>query len=221
MTTVLVDGSNVGIASHVAGEELVDPLHRPSGAIFGMLRSIRPILEKVQTDGGPGSRSSVVVAWDSGTNWRTQIYPEYEASRRAPDPEKEKRMERYFDQIPRLRALLPIAGIGQVKADGYEADDIAGWITSTCPDKQFVLVTNDKDWLQLVAHNVHVWRPMKEVLVTPANFTEQTGADDPGQYTQMMGLTGDDGDDVPGAPGIGQGFALKYLSVCTGTKRVM
>lgn len=215
MPSILVDGNNLGIASHYANDTLLDGDGRPSGAIFGFIRSIRPILARVQAEHGVG-RVRVNVAWDSGTSWRKKLLPSYKASRKRDDPDES--MQAYFDQTPRLKDLLSLLGVGQLYAEGYEADDIAGHLADV--HKPITFVTNDRDWFQLVGDSCHVWAPMKEdpvtkdkgLYISPANFSAYAeGAADVEEFVRMKAIMGDKGDDIPGAAGVGPAKALAYL----------
>lgn len=209
-TSIVIDGNNLGISNHYANSELRDYDGRPSGAIFGFVRSIRPILVRVQEETGLDS-TKISVAWDSGVNWRKDVLPSYKASRVSSDVNED--LADYFDQAPRLKDLLSLLGVGQMYAEGYEADDIGGHLASVLSTNkvQSVLVTNDKDWLQLVGEYCHVWQPMKQRYVTLANFEEVTGCTSPDEFVNMKAIMGDKGDDVPGAAGVGEKKAVQYL----------
>lgn len=219
MTTILIDANNIGIASNFANDKLNDPYGRPSGAIYGFVRTIRPILKRIQDETGT-NKVTINALWDSSkaTNWRKQILPSYKASR--DEDEVPELMQRYFDQKPRIQDILKIMGVNQLRAEHYEADDIAGHLSRI--DTQIVLVSNDRDWLQLVSDKCHVWQPMKEYVddngnkqkgryVTPENFEQVTGCTDVEEFVKMKAIMGDKGDDVPGASGVGEKTAIQYL----------
>ena len=218
MTTVVVDGNNLGIASHFGNVTLSDPDGRASGAIYGFIRSLKPILDRTQI--ATGEKVRVIVAWDAARSWREVEFPEYKSSRKKDrDPEMEEQLKRYADQLPRLRSLLSTLGVGQIRAHGFEADDIAGWLTQR--PGNWMLVSNDKDWLQLVRPNVGVWQTLRDRYVTPETWEEVTkGMVDASdgifpanveEFVHMLAIAGDSGDDVPGQKGIGYGTALKFL----------
>lgn len=206
--SILIDGNNLGIASHFANDKLTDADGRPSGAIYGFLRSIKPMLVRVQEEVGI-DKVPINVAWDSQTCWRKELLPSYKASRGDKTGEPDEAMQRYVEQVPRLRDILKTLGVGQMRADNYEADDIAGYIASL--GGRLTLITNDKDWLQLVSERVHVWQPLKQRYVTLANFEEVTGCEDTEQFVKVKAICGDKGDDVPGAVGIGEKGAISYV----------
>lgn len=219
VTTILVDGNNLGISSHFAARNLTDPDGRPSGAIYGFIRSLRPILDRTQV--ATGEKAKVIVAWDATENWRTAEFPEYKSSRKKNrDPEMEAELERYADQVPRLRSILTTLGVSQIRAHGFEADDVAGWITRR-PGAKWMLVSNDKDWLQLVGENCSVWQATKERYISLESWAETLpdiiGSSDrifptnTDEFVKMLAIAGDDGDDIPGQKGVGYSTALKVL----------
>lgn len=212
MSIIIVDGNNLGIASYFANNELTDPTGRPSGAIYGFVRAIRPILVRVQEETGL-KKCSIIVAWDGSTCWRKDILPSYKASRGDKSSDGTQELQDYFDQVPRIRDILPMLGVNQVRADHHEADDIAGHLKQTFSKtgRQIVFVTNDKDWYQLVDENTHLWRPLKQSYVTPANFEEETLCKTPEEFVMVKAIAGDKGDDIPGVDGVGEKTALKYL----------
>lgn len=214
MTTMLIDGNNVAIAAHFASDELRDMDGRPVAAIFGFIRTMRSMIEMLQLE-NPADQVRTIVLWDDKRDrlWRKMVLPSYKESRTTTaekrTAEEQARWDAFFEQLPRLRQTLTDLGIGQMMGYGLEADDLAGWFVKN-PGK-YVLVTGDKDWLQLVSEDVRVWRPTKGAFVTLENFEEVTGCLDAEQYVTKMSITGDDGDDIPGAVGIGDKGAIQYV----------
>jgi 5'-3' exonuclease len=144
------------------------------------------------------------------TSWRKELLPSYKERRKEIKTEEaSEQFERYADQLPRLLDLIRSMGVGQVRADNFEADDIAGYFSNLMPG-QIVLVSNDYDWLQLVSPKVHVWRTLKGEYVTPENFTNYTECESAEEYIKTKAICGDK-DEVPGVPGVGPKFAQRYL----------
>ena len=209
MATVIVDGNNIAMAAYAANDQLLDPYGRPVGAIYGPLRMMKPMLDRVrEVFVRTGEPVKFLVAWDARRSWRHDAYEGYKAGRK--DKDTDEFFQRYVEQLPRLREILPQLGIGQILVDNFEADDIAGWLTQR--SGKWVLMSNDKDWLQLVRDGVWVWRPKDADFVTPDTFAEKAEADDPEQFVTIKAIAGDKGDDVPGCKGIGWALARKYLT---------
>lgn len=222
-TTILVDGNNLGMAAHFASSELRDMDGRPVGAVFGFIRMLRAIVERAQID-EPTTNFKVAVAWDSKPTWRDDLLPEYKSSRKeGRTPELEKSLQEYGKQVPRLRAVLTTLGVHQLRAENFEADDIAGYVCKISPN--VILVSGDKDWLQLVRPGVKVWQVTKGQFVTVDNFeaitaalidSKKCGGCTPDQFTELLAIAGDTGDDVPGVKGVGMSTALLYVKGLSG-----
>lgn len=222
MPSILVDGPNLAFAAHFAAKErLVDTMGRPTGCIFGFLRMLKAIIDRVQTI-YPGEDVRAIVAWDAprSTLWRKSVLPSYKESRdtKQRTEEEERSLEEYKTQLKELRGILPMLGVGQIAALTMEADDIAGWLTRR--GGKWVLVSGDHDWLQLVTEDVSVWQPTKGRLVIMENFQEVTGFSNTNDFVKMKAIVGDKGDDVPGAVGIGEKLAGKYLDGSLTGKRL-
>ena len=217
MLTVLVDGSNVGMASHFVGDKLTSPTGFHTGAIFGTLRTLSALIEKWAPVGTP---VKFVVAWDCHRkdSWRRRLFAGYKANRDNQTPEEEEKSKQYYDQLPLLRQALSLLNVDQIRGDDLEADDIAGMMwrqVEVSGTNRLVLVSGDKDWLQLVSNKTLVWQPTKKRLVHPTTFDdcpEVHGAATPDQFLRMLAITGDSGDDVPGAFRVGPVTALKFLN---------
>lgn len=213
--TILVDGSNVAMSAHFANDTLTGPNGKKTGAIFGVLRSLHTLINRFVP--APVFDARLVVAWDCRRHmsWRRQFYAGYKATRDLATEEEKEQLKEYFEQLPILRASIQALGLHQLTIDNYEADDIAGLYyrdhLSKLPESSLMLVSGDKDWLQLIDKHSSVWQPTKERLIGLHNFTQITGAADPIQYIKMLAIIGDKVDDVPGCRGIGEKLALDYL----------
>ena len=209
---VLIDGNNVGIQSHFANENLVGPDGMPTGAVFGTVRTLMAVADKVRAR-YPGRHLSFMCAWDDKPSWRSDHLPTYKVRPR--DEEHEQRMAKFACQMPALRQTLAHMGVKQVCATRFEADDIAGFLTRKMDKHSFVLVTGDEDWLQLIdGGRVVVYQPAeaKARFVDSTNFKDVTGGFETAeQFVAGKAIMGDVGDCVPGCPGIGPAFAARFL----------
>ncbi len=217
MTAIFVVGNNVGISSFFIHPDFTDSSGRPTGAVYGFVRRMRPLLQMIGEQ-RPG-RLKATVLWDSGSNWRKEVLPSYKESRAA--GREDGKLDGYFEQVQTLRDVLSVIGMHQLVAEGYEADDIAGWLCANVSG-DVILVSDDKDWLQLVSDRVHVYQPRGQSIagqneerpsmyVTPENFKEVSKCDDTEEFVKMKAIMGDPGDDVPGASGVGEKTALDFL----------
>ena len=121
-------------------------------------------------------------------------------------------------QMPILKELLDAMGIRRYELEGYEADDILGTAARICEEKGWncVIVTGDKDSLQLVSESTSVCNvktrmgQTETILYTPQVFREEYGFDPP-KMVDLKALMGDSSDNIPGVPGIGEKTALDLL----------
>jgi DNA polymerase-1 len=132
-----------------------------------------------------------------GPTFRHQIYKEYKA-KRPPMPEA------MAVQIPYIKAITKGFNLPVLEMSGYEADDLIGTLARQAEAAGFfvVLVTGDKDFVQLVSDKIIIWDPMKDRTVDKETVRESYGVD-PLQMIDVMGLSGDSVDNIPGVPGIG------------------
>ncbi len=154
----------------------------------------------------------LAVVFDSGMSHREQLFPEYKATR-------EKMPDDLRDSLPRIRALVEAFNDVIVELDGYEADDVIGTLArkAEVAGVEAVIVSGDKDFHQLVGPGVHLLNPgrggvtgVEAEWVDESNATERFGIP-PSQVVDYLALVGDASDNVPGAPGIGDGWARRLL----------
>ena len=154
--------------------------------------------------------AGVVVAFDKGKlTFRNEDYAQYKAQRK-PTPSE------LSEQFPTARELLDALGITVLELEGYEADDIIGTLAAQASsDKDFLIVTGDRDALQLINDHVHILLTKKGISefeeVDPIALTFNYGLT-PLQVVEMKGLMGDASDNIPGIPGVGEKTAKKLIS---------
>ena len=126
--------------------------------------------------------------------------------------------EEYRKQRPLIKEAFKHLGILQYEAEGYEADDLAGHLASKfnekdeSPNLEAVMITGDKDWLQLVGNNVKWISNHDNRVVTKAGFKKETGCDTPAQFLQLKALAGDSSDAITGVGGIGETVAPRLMN---------
>lgn len=140
-----------------------------------------------------------------GKTFRHDIYNDYKANRPAMP-------EDMAVQIPYIREIAQGFNMPVIEMPGYEADDLIGTVADMAEKAGFsvVMVTGDKDFLQLVTDAAIIWDPLKEK-INDINTIRETFGVDPQQMTDVMGLSGDTSDNIPGVPGIGQKTALSLI----------
>ena len=175
--------------------------HIENNAVYGFSMFLKKLLETENPD-------YIVVALDSKQpSFRKELYPKYKANRQAPP-------EQLVRQIPLVKDAIKAFGIPFIEMPGYEADDIMGTlaIKAKAQGLQAVLVTGDKDLLQLVQGTEIVFHdPGKNV-----NFLEEKGVAEhfgckPSQIIDLLSIWGDSSDNIPGVPGVGEKGAKTLL----------
>jgi DNA polymerase-1 len=155
----------------------------------------------------------LAIVFDSGLSHREKEFPEYKATRK-------KMPDELRASIPRIRALVEAFNDEVVELEGYEADDVIGTLVRKAIEAgtEAVVVSGDKDFYQLVGPGVHLLNPgrggptgVAAEWVDESNASERLGIK-PGQVVDFLALVGDASDNVPGAPGIGAGWARRLLT---------
>ncbi|MGA2213588.1 MAG: DNA polymerase I [Bryobacteraceae bacterium] len=135
--------------------------------------------------------------FESGKTFREEQYAEYKANRTEMPPD-------LGEQIPYIRRLLEAMRIPVLQYAGFEADDVIGAMAKRASENfDVVIVSSDKDMLQLVDERVHMFNPVKEDVWYDPAATEEFMGVKPHQVADLLALKGDSIDNIPGAPGIG------------------
>jgi DNA polymerase-1 len=201
---LLIDAGSIVYPAYHVMRDLATSAGFPTGAIYGFARTLLKILHDHPSE-------YLAVAFDSkGKTFRHQRYEEYKATRPVMD-------EALAVQIPKIKELLEAWGISLFAKEGYEADDILATLARAAgkQDLPVLIVTGDKDLLQLVDDQVKVLKPARpprqEVeLLDRAAVRESLGIP-PELVGDYLALVGDKVDNVPGVPGVGEKTAQKLL----------
>lgn len=195
----LIDGSSYIYRAYYAIRHLSSPKGFPTNALYGFTQ----MLLKVIKDKKPGH---IAVIFDAGRRtFRTEIYPEYKANRASmPDD--------LVPQIGPIKDMVRAFNIPALELAGYEADDIIGAIARDCERRglEVVVVTGDKDLMQVVTENVTLLDTMKDKTTGVHDVPERFGVG-PEKVVDILGLAGDSSDNIPGVPGIGEKTAIKLI----------
>jgi DNA polymerase-1 len=139
----------------------------------------------------------VAAIFESGKTFREEAYAGYKANRTEMPPD-------LGEQIPYIRRLLEAMRIPVLEYAGFEADDVIGAMARRASEEfDVVIVSSDKDMLQLVDERVHMYNPVKEDVWYDPAATEAFMGVKPHQVADLLALKGDSIDNIPGAPGIG------------------
>jgi DNA polymerase-1 len=197
MNNLVIDGSNLLWRTYWIAEtrhQLVNTKGIWTGPIYMFLKSVKSLQDKFKPD-------TTWVTWDKklkypSTNFRKKLAPEtYKQNR---DDDKSKLIHEQHDELSKW---LTVLGIKQIYPGVLEADDIIAWLvreklTTT------IIVSVDKDLLQLIDNNIHYYNPIKKKLITPQNFVEEVGVEI-NEYNHYKALLGDKSDNVEGIQGYG------------------
>lgn len=199
---ILVDGSAFLFRSYFStlSQNLSNDDGFPTGAMFGVINAIKH-LQRQYND------AKIIMIFDAkGSNFRHEIYSEYKAHRKPADDD-------LIVQIEPLYKMIRAMGFHFLCVDGVEADDVIATLATQADAKNTatIIASGDKDLFQLVSDNVKQL-DMKGKLYDCALVKEKMGVE-PHQVSDLLALTGDTSDNIPGVPSVGPKTAAKWLDV--------
>ncbi len=204
-TLMLLDGNSLAFRAFYAlpAENFKTQGGLTTNAVYGFTAMLINLLRDEQP-------SHVAAAFDvSRQTFRKEKYPEYKEGRSATPDE-------FRGQIDITKEVLGALGITVLAEPGFEADDIIATLATQGEDAGYrvLVVTGDRDSLQLVSDDVTVLYPRKGVSeltrFTPEAVAEKYGLT-PAQYPDFAALRGDPSDNLPGIPGVGEKTATKWI----------
>ena len=198
-TVYLVDGHSYIHRAYHAIRNLSNSKGFPTNIIFGFTK----MLLKLLADKKP---KYIVIAFDvKGPTFRHRIYEDYKANR-PPMPDD------MSIQIPFTKEIIKNLNIKIIEKEGYEADDVIGTLARLCEDKGFkiIIVSSDKDFRQIISPNISMWDSMND-RITDYSSLKKTYGFEPEKFIDIMGLSGDVSDNIPGVPGIGEKTAVNLI----------
>lgn len=199
----LIDGNSFIYRAYHAIKELSNSHGLPTNAIYGFTNMLLKIIKEKAPEG-------ILIAFDSpAPTERHRVYEEYKAQR----PETPGDL---IVQIPYIRNLVKALRIKTMEIEGYEADDILATLASEAADEgiEVFIVTGDKDMLQILNDKVKIYDPMKNRIISRDEVIKRFGIP-PERIPEMMALTGDTIDNIPGVKGIGEKIASELLQKYT------
>ena len=201
----LIDGSALAYRSYFAfiRNPLINSKGENTSAAFGFANSLFKILKEEEPD-------YIGVVFDTkAPTFRHEIYKEYKSTRA-------KMPDEMVSQLPRIMELVKGMNIPVLEMEGFEADDLMGTLARKAENKglEVILVTGDKDFLQLVDENIKVLNPRKsgeEIEVYDQEKVKEKYGIPPEKVIDLLGLMGDASDNVPGIPGVGEKTAVELI----------
>ena len=195
----LVDASSYIFRAYYAVQtELTAPDGTPTHATHAFIQMVRSLIQQHNVQ-------KLVLVWDQkGPGFRHEIFPEYKANRAIPP-------EDLSLQIENSRKLSETLGIRQMGEVGFEADDVIASVVAQNPQKNFVIVSSDKDLLQLVNDKVWCLDTLRKKWSNEQATIEKFGVT-PEKVPLVQALCGDSVDNIPGAPSIGPKTASALIN---------
>jgi DNA polymerase-1 len=196
----LVDGQAYIYRAFYAVRELQTSKGFPTNAIFGFVNMLQRLLQDQQPE-------HLAVVFDAkGKTFRNDLYTAYKANRLAMP-------ETLRPQIPCIKEVVRAYRIPVLELEGYEADDIIATLANHWEKQgaEVVIVSGDKDLMQLVSEHVTMLDTMKGEHIGLAEVQAKFGVD-PARVVDVQGLMGDATDNIPGIPGIGEKTAIKLIT---------
>ncbi|HIT62509.1 MAG TPA: DNA polymerase I, partial [Candidatus Caccovivens faecavium] len=198
---LIVDGNSLANRAYYAMPYLSNIKAEPSGAVFGFANILIKLIVEQKPD-------FIAVAFDHARiTFRNQIYEAYKGTRKETPPDLIK-------QFPVIKNMLNLMNIKVLEYEGIEADDIIGTL-STSSSKENILLSGDRDLLQLVNKNTVVWLTKKgvtEIDVMDEKAIQNKYGFEPKGIIDLKALMGDASDNIPGVSGVGEKTALSLLN---------
>ncbi|MDP2209577.1 MAG: DNA polymerase I [Bacteroidota bacterium] len=201
----LLDGSALAYRAYYSfiSRPLITSKGENTGAVFGFVNSLMKILNEEKPD-------HIAVVFDRPEpTFRHKMYEPYKATR-------QKMPEDMASQLARLREVVEAFNVPILEMAGYEADDIMGTLAhkAEAEGMETFLVTSDKDFMQLISPLTKIYKPGKsgdEWEIIDFEHVEEKFGVTPDKVVEVLGLTGDKSDNVPGVPGIGEMTAIPLV----------
>ena len=197
---LIVDGNSIANRAFYALPFLSNHNGQPSGAVFGFANILIKII-------GELSPTHLVIAFDHARKtFRNEIYPEYKMQRKSTP-------EELISQFPLIKQMLSAMNIKTIEESGIEADDIIGSISKSC-DCTKIILSGDRDLLQLIDDNTSVWLTKKgvsEVDKVDKDKIKEEFEINPEQVIELKALMGDTSDNIPGVSGVGEKTAKALI----------
>jgi DNA polymerase-1 len=204
----LVDGNSYVYRAFFATPYLSNSKGVPTNAVYAFINMIKKLINEQKPD-------YMMVVWDSkAPSFRAQLSQEYKATR-PPMPGN------LSLQFPYVRAIVGNMGIATIEKEGFEADDVIATLVRRLAgdDAEIYLVTSDKDIMQLVGDRVTIVDTMKNLVMKRAEVAEKFGIE-PSLIPDLLALSGDTSDNIPGVPGIGEKTARELICAFGGLEGI-
>ena len=199
---ILVDGSAFLFRSYFStlSQNLTNESGFPTGAMFGVVNAIKHLQRKYQD-------AKIIMIFDAkGSNFRHEMFPDYKANRSPAEDD-------LVVQIEPLYKIVRAMGFHFLCEQGVEADDVIATLSKLAREEgiETIIASGDKDLFQLIGGNIKQL-DMKGKLYGEEEVKEKMGVN-PNQILDLLALTGDSADNIPGVPSVGPKTASKWLEL--------
>jgi DNA polymerase-1 len=197
---VLVDGSSYLFRAYHALPSLTNAEGEPTGAIYGVINMLNKLYQMCDTP------YIGIVFDDQGKNFRHELFANYKANRSKMDEDLKA-------QIAPLYQLIRAQGFPLITMPNVEADDVIGTLAKKAEANgwQVLISTGDKDMAQLVSDRIILMDTMKNITMDKTKVMQDFGVM-PAKITDLLALTGDASDNIPGLDNVGPKTAVKWLN---------
>jgi len=201
---VLIDSNNIAYRAFFG---LPDTITTSSGIITNAVLGFTNMILKLAEDLRP---DTIICAFDSkGPTFRHKMFDQYKIHRK-------KMPDELIHQIPLIKQVMEAFNIVCIEKEGVEADDILASLAKTASEAyaQTIIVTGDKDMLQMVSDDIKVLstkRSITDTIIYDGDGVEKKLGVRPDKVRDLLALMGDSSDNIPGVPGIGPKTAVKLI----------
>lgn len=203
---LVIDGHSLAFRAYYAlpVENFSTSAGQATNAVWGFAN----MLSRVVLDEHP---THVAVAFDvKGGTFRNELLPQYKGTREAAP-------EDLLSQLPLIQRMLDALGITYIEKPGYEGDDVIGTLATMGEQAGFdtLVLSGDRDAFQLVDDRITVLYPghhFKDLKHMTPDAVQEKYKVSPQRYPDLAALRGETADNIPGVPGVGDGFAAKWLN---------
>ncbi len=198
---ILIDSYGFIFRAYHVQPKLTSPEGLPVGAVYGFISMLIKLLQ----DQNP---THIAAIFDSGgKNFRHELFAEYKSHR----PEVP---EDLIPQFGIIREVVKSLNLKPLELNGYEADDLIASLAKSISStgEEVIIVSSDKDLAQLMSDKIKIFDPTKSKFITNEDIFEKFGVYAPEKIRDILAITGDKSDNIPGVPGFGPKTAAELVS---------
>ena len=184
-----------------------------TNAVWGFATMLSQVIDAEHPD-------HLAVAFDvKGGTFRNQMLPQYKGTRDAAP-------EELLSQLPLIQQMLTALGVTYIEKPGYEGDDVIGTLASMGDQAGYrtLVLSGDRDAFQLINDDITVLYPghhFKDLKHMTPDAVQEKYRVSPAQYPDLAALRGETADNIPGVPGVGDGFAAKWINQYGGLEQII